>query len=529
MKYNKYKFRNNVLKIIDTGFKDAAWNIAMDQVLLELAHIHGPFLRFLSFQPECVLIGYFQSLSQEVRLNYCQKEGIDIGRRITGGGAIYFDPSQIGWEFIGRIRDFPYSNRELSYIFGNAISYALSKLGIRAEFRERNDIEVKGKKISGMGGVVYEGNFLFQGTLLTEDKIERMLKSLKVPIEKLKPKEIDSVRERVTCIEHELGYVPEREKLKDILISGISEYLKVKVVYADLPEEARKRHAEILPYYRSNRWINKIVLPEKEQDVLTGYFRTKNGTIKVSVTVNIYQKMIRNTLITGDFFANPKESIYKIESLLKNIRFDLSVIEEIIFNFFEKNRIDGITAQDLYSAVQEVFKKWQLIESGFSPRETNEIFLVNIDNLKHFNPSVFLLPYCSKDTQCAFRYKNDCTICGMCTIGDAYYLSYEYGLEPITITSFEDLISTFKKLKKRGIYEYIGSCCEAFYIKHQEEFFKSGLKGLLINIENTTCYDLDKAKEAYAGKFESQTTLNLKLIKKTLDIIYEKNIKGAKK
>ncbi len=529
MMIDKDKFRHLTLKVIDTGLKDAAWNIAMDQALLEKAHIYGPFLRFLSFSPECVLVGYFQSVNQEIRIDYCQKEKIDIGRRITGGGAIYCDPSQLGWEIIGKISDFPYSHRDLSYIFGSAVAYALRKIGINAEFRERNDIEVNGKKISGMGGVTYEGNFLFQGTLLAGDRIERMLKSLKVPIEKLKPKEIDSVRERVTCIEHEIRIVPKRDELKTILMSGISEFLGVKTVYAEVPSEIQKRHQEILPYFRSDRWVNKILLPEKEQDILNGYFRTNSGTIKVSMTVNIRQKMIRSTLITGDFFLNPREGIYKIESLLKNIRFNYETIKESIEDFFKKNKMDGITSKDLLLAIKEVFKKWHLIEAGFTPKEANEIFLVNMNDLKDFRPSVFLLPYCSKNIDCPLRYVNDCTMCGLCTIGDAYELSYEYGLEPITIISFEDLMETFEKLKKKGIYEYIGSCCEAFYVKHQEEFFESGLKGLLINIENTTCYDLGKAKEAYAGKFENQTTLNLPLIRKTLYIVSQHQMKGVKK
>jgi len=56
-------------------------------------------------------------------------------------------------------------------------------------------------------------------------------------------------------------------------------------------------------------------------------------------------------------------------------------------------------------------------------------------------------------------------------------------------------------------------------VKHQEEFRESRLKGLLVNIENSTCYDLDKATLAYRGLFENKTDLNMKLIKKVLGYI----------
>jgi len=44
------------------------------------------------------------------------------------------------------------------------------------------------------------------------------------------------------------------------------------------------------------------------------------------------------------------------------------------------------------------------------------------------------------------------------------------------------------------------------------------MPGILLEIEDTTCYELDEAKEAYAGRFESQTHLNLKLLELVLGI-----------
>ncbi len=516
---SKGKFGHLTLKVIDTGLNSAAWNIAMDQALLEYAHKYGPFFRFLSFSPECTLVGYFQSVSQEIRKDYCHREGIEINRRITGGGAIYFDPSQLGWEIIGTIKDFPYTMGELSEIFGTAVAYALRLMGVNAEFRRRNDIEVNGRKISGMGGVTLSQNFLFQGTLLVRDRIERMLKSLKVPIEKLKPKEIDSVRERVTCLEYELENIPDREELKNLLMTGIKEYLGVRLEMSGIPEEVMERHRELLPYFESKKWIYKIDYPEKEQDLLNGYYRTDEGTVKISMTVNIRKRVLRNTLITGDFFLNPPESIFRLESMLKNMRFDKEEVERIVKEFFRHNQLDGLSPWHILKATSEVFKKWKLIELGFTPEEANNIFMVNLEDLGDFEPRVFLFPYCSKDTSCDLRYRDECIMCGICTIGDAYSLSYAHGLKPITIVSFEHLMETFERLKKEGITDYIGSCCEPFYVKHQEEFFESGLRGILVNIENTTCYELDKAKEAYAGRFESQTNLNLPLIKKVLGLL----------
>jgi hypothetical protein len=39
---------------------------------------------------------------------------------------------------------------------------------------------------------------------------------------------------------------------------------------------------------------------------------------------------------------------------------------------------------------------------------------------------------------------------------------------------------------------------------------------VLINVDNTTCYDLGKYEQAYSGKFEGFTGLKLPVIKKII-------------
>src|SRR3989344_2422048 len=86
-------------RVIDTGLRPAAQNIALNRALLEARQAEEipSTLRFLRFTPSA-LLGYHQSADQEFNLEYCREHGITVQRRITGGGAIYFDETQIGWE-----------------------------------------------------------------------------------------------------------------------------------------------------------------------------------------------------------------------------------------------------------------------------------------------------------------------------------------------------------------------------------------------------------------------------------------------
>ena len=170
-------------RIIDTGVREGRANIAFDAALIDerQAGRVPDTIRFLSFPPTA-LIGRHQDLSREIDLDYCARHRIGTVRRITGGGAIYLDEGQLGWELVFHrsslgIAALPDVAREIC----NAAATGLQALGVDARFRPRNDIEVNGRKISGTGGF-YDGDVLiYQGTVLVDLNSQRMVKALRVP------------------------------------------------------------------------------------------------------------------------------------------------------------------------------------------------------------------------------------------------------------------------------------------------------------------------------------------------------------
>ena len=88
-------------RVIDTGIREGRRQIAFDQALIDL-HKAGrapDTIRFLRFPPTA-LIGRHQALSREVKLDYCRANKVGVVRRVTGGGAIYLDEGQLGWELV---------------------------------------------------------------------------------------------------------------------------------------------------------------------------------------------------------------------------------------------------------------------------------------------------------------------------------------------------------------------------------------------------------------------------------------------
>ena len=214
-------------RLLDTGPRSAAENMALDEVLLELKAEDRipPTLRFLQFSRPAVLVGHHQAVEEEVRLDYCRTRGIEINRRLTGGGALYWGEFELGWEIYVSKNDsrIPSKIEDLYRLMGQASARGLRYLGIPAHFRPRNDVEVHGRKLSGTGGTELSGAILFQGTLLVDFDVDEMLRALRIPTEKLQDKEIESVKERVTCLRWELGRTPSPAQIRIALIRGFSE------------------------------------------------------------------------------------------------------------------------------------------------------------------------------------------------------------------------------------------------------------------------------------------------------------------
>lgn len=123
-----------------------------------------------------------------------------------------------------------------------------------------------------------------------------------------------------------------------------------------------------------------------------------------------------------------------------------------------------------------------------------------------------LLPYCAKAVDCLYRYREGCSRCGQCDIDAAYAIAARYGLQPVTIQNYEMLAATLEQLKRQGCQGFIGTCCRRFWLKHDADFTRLGVPGILINVENCTCYDLGKEQAAYQGRFNKQTRLKTGLL-----------------
>lgn len=518
-------------RLLDTPPMTAAENMALDETLLEVkGEGKSPnTIRFLQFSPRTVLVGFHQAVQEEIRSDYCAANQIDINRRITGGGAIFFDENQLGWEvFCDKVFfNAAVPNARLFKTLCDPVLAALALLNLQAEFRPRNDIEIDGRKISGTGGTESGSAFMFQGTMLVDFDVDTMLRALKIPVEKLKAKEIDSVKDRVTCLKWELGGTPTLSDIKRAIKFGFEKCLHIRLETGRLNAEEQKRFEKKLPYFQSDGWIDSVKPRYQKREAVQASYKAPAGMVRFTLVINLPQKRLKDVYITGDFLSFPGRALYDLEARLRGAPLDREHLHGIIHDYFDQGRITvpGLDFEDFVKPLDQCLEKVEIAKFGIPLEHCNLISVVNgtFEDVIQKQPSELLLPYCAKFTECDLRYEKGCRICGEgdCSIGPAWTMGRHRKMKVISIVSFEDLWDELMRMKASGVSAYIGCCCRPFFDKHMDDFKQSGLPGILLDIDNTTCYDLDQAKEAYAGQFESQTSLNLELLETVLQIQME--------
>ncbi len=140
-------------EIVHEGPVSPNEHLALDQVLTEEvgAGRRGPTLRIWEWDQPAVVIGSFQSLKNEVDPEGAAKYGVEVVRRISGGGAMFMDAGAI-------ITYSLYVPTDLvqGMTFADSYAYldewvieALKSLGIEAYYQPLNDIASASGKIGG--------------------------------------------------------------------------------------------------------------------------------------------------------------------------------------------------------------------------------------------------------------------------------------------------------------------------------------------------------------------------------------------
>jgi lipoate-protein ligase A len=245
-------------RLVDSGLVPSAESAALDEAILE-AHVQGAVpgtLHFYRRSVPTVSIGYFQKVADSVDLLECQRRGVSIVRRKSGGSSIYTDSGQLIYGLVIDGRDVPEGESAFSIIC-EAIARALSSFGVDARYRPPNDVEVGGRKLSGNAQLMRKGSVLQHGTVIVDTDLATMDAVLKLA--PVKDRKVAKPSDRVTTLKSLLGRVPYMVSIKNSIAKEISETLDAEFKQDDLTDGERG-HVKRLVAERYSRdgWNMKL-------------------------------------------------------------------------------------------------------------------------------------------------------------------------------------------------------------------------------------------------------------------------------
>ncbi|MDR1992108.1 MAG: lipoate--protein ligase family protein [Nitrososphaerota archaeon] len=241
----------------------SAMNMAIDEAIFNarIADRVSNTLRFYCWQPSAVSVGRNQNLQNAVYLDTAQQLGVDVVRRISGGGAVYHAfECEVTYSVIAKISDLGISDILDVYAkISGALSDALRLLGVSVDYNSGDakncpNLTVSGRKISGSSQIIRRGVVLQHGTVLVNVDLFQMFRLLKL-------KDVscthaaDVAKSKITSIQTELGHKISPHTVVNALAQGFKAILKIQLQEASLTVEENDVAVNLQEKYRSKEWV----------------------------------------------------------------------------------------------------------------------------------------------------------------------------------------------------------------------------------------------------------------------------------
>ena len=247
--------------MLDISYDSVYKNLALEEALITYPESdeEPPKIRLWS-NPPAVVAGRFQDIRLEADTSMCEKNGIQIARRFTGGGTVYHDQGNLNFTLIGRepVIDLQeVQNRNVLIL-----KETLSQLGVESTIVLPNSISVNGRKISGASAAVRHNCVLWHASLLVSTDLETVRQVLSPSRENFFSNRVRSKWQPVTNLQTLLSRPVELSEVKTQIIKTIENMFDIRVRRSQLSssEEDITNHLLDLKYSTAE-WNNEGIVP----------------------------------------------------------------------------------------------------------------------------------------------------------------------------------------------------------------------------------------------------------------------------
>ncbi|HEN9917380.1 TPA: lipoate--protein ligase [Streptococcus agalactiae] len=327
------------MKYIVNTSNDPAYNVALEAYAFQkLTDIDEIFILWIN-EP-AIIIGRHQNTIQEINKEFIDKNGIHVVRRLSGGGAVYHDLNNLNYTIISN------NTQEGAFdfqTFSKPVIDTLAKLGVKAEFTGRNDLEINGQKFAGNAQAYYKGRMMHHGCLLFDVDMSVLGQALKVSKDKIESKGIKSVRARVTNI-----------------VDHLSDKITVQEFSDAILAQMKEEYPEMDEYVLSDAELSEIQAMRDNQFATWDwtYGKAPEYTIergvrypagKITTYANVENSTIKSVKIFGDFFG--VKPVDDIEKMLEGVRYDYKDVLAALKTVDTSKYFSRMTPEEITKAI----------------------------------------------------------------------------------------------------------------------------------------------------------------------------------
>ena len=262
-------------RFLPTGLGSGAFNMAVDEVLLEGVAAGEPVLRIFGWAPPALSFGYGQQPWREVDLDKCSAAGIEVVRRLTGGRAV-LHWEELTYSVICR-EDDPHGGGPISQTYrriGECLVEGLKRFGVEAALERarprplrprelgmtypcfsslsRWEVKCGGRKLIGSAQRRVRGAVLQHGSVLIGPQHHQLLKLLPAGAPAARLEAARRLEEGSTCLRECVGGPVDFDRLAQCLAEGFGHCLGVRMAPGGLSTAELRRAEELMALQYGN-------------------------------------------------------------------------------------------------------------------------------------------------------------------------------------------------------------------------------------------------------------------------------------
>ncbi|MCG2182935.1 lipoate--protein ligase family protein [Staphylococcus epidermidis] len=272
-----------IWNFINTGSKNPYYNMAMDEALLNFVSRGeiDPVIRFYTWNPATLSIGYFQRLQKEIDIDKVNEKGYGLVRRQTGGRGVLHDKELTYSVIVPESHpNMPSTVTEAYKIISQGLLEGFKNLGFETYFaiprskEERDKLKqprssvcfdapswyelvVEGRKIAGSAQTRQKGVILQHGSILQDIDIDDLFDMFIFKNERLKAKMKENFVQKAVAINDISNQHITLNEMENAFKSGFKKGLNIDFKPLELTEKQKEEVQELEEKYRSEAWMHR--------------------------------------------------------------------------------------------------------------------------------------------------------------------------------------------------------------------------------------------------------------------------------